>query len=134
MSEAQTEVVASTPKQPKPIAETAPRRVRTPRVDVAETAEAFHLTADVPGVPMEAVEITVEEERLDLRARRPEVAREGYELAFRQIHDAEYRRSFRIPGEIDRAAIRADLRDGVLRITLPKAKSAQPQKIQVHAA
>jgi HSP20 family molecular chaperone IbpA len=103
-------------------------------VDVVETAEAFLVTADVPGVPMDAIEITVEKDRLELVAHRSEASHEGHRSAFRESDAGDYHRAFRVPAEIDRGAIRADLRDGVLRITLPKAAPARPQKVLVQAA
>lgn len=129
-----TEGAPPTKARTAPAPEARARRIRTPRIDVVETAEAFRLTADLPGAPMEAIDITLEENRLELRALRSGTSREGKTAAGRPSADTEYRRSFRIPADVDRAQIQANLRDGVLRITLPKAPSARPQRIEVRAA
>jgi len=117
---------APRPEAPKP----EPRPV-APRVDVTETPDAFLVTADVPGVAMDAIDITVEENRLEFFARRERAVYEGHRAAFRQYGEGGYRRAFSIPEDTQRDGIRADLRDGVLRITLPKAEPTRAQKIQV---
>lgn len=123
-------------EKPAP-AKDAPKRAgapdRTPRVDVTETPDAYVLTADVPGVSMDAIEVTVEDDRLELSATRDPSAPEGHRPTIRQFSEGGYRRAFKIPEAIDRSAVQADLRDGVLRITLPKAAPVRPQKVQVRA-
>lgn len=122
-----------------PRAETAPSaappnqplRSRSPRVDVIETPDGYHLAADLPGVPMNAIELTVEENRLELRAKRTPAVYDGHTPAVRQFGEGEFLRAFSLPQEIDRAAIHADLRDGVLRIEIPKAKPVEPQKVTI---
>ncbi len=108
-----------------------PLRVRAPRVDVTETPQAYFVIADVPGVPMNAIDVTVEENRLEFSARRTPAHYDGYTPALRQYEEGEYRRAFSMPEAIEREKIHADLRDGVLRITLPKAQPAQPHKVSV---
>lgn len=131
MNTAQQEVAARA--ETVPTAEPTQRafHARSPRVDVTETPEAYFVTADVPGVAMDDIDVTVEENRLQLTATRTPVSYDGYKAAFRQFGEGEYRRAFTIPEEIDRPSIRAQLRDGVLRVTLPKAQPAQPQKVQI---
>jgi len=131
MSTAQQEVAPRSETAPAVEAPKREFRARSPRVDVIEASEAYFVTADVPGVAMDAIDVTVEENRLELHARRTPVRHDGYNDAFRQFGEGEYRRAFTIPEEIDREGIRAELRDGVLRVTLPKAKAAQPKKVQI---
>jgi len=116
-----------------PDAPTAPRKVYRPRVDITETADAFVVAADLPGVPMEAIEVTVGNGRLELYASRTQAPHEGYEVAYRQHDAGEYRRVFTLPDDIDRDQVRADLRNGVLTISLPRTHAAEPRKIEVHA-
>lgn len=125
------EVTKPTPTPPA--TPSAPVDTRTPRVDVIETPEAYLVTADVPGVPMDAIEVTVEKNRLEVVANRTPASREGYSPALRQFSEGGYRRAFKIPQEIDRQSIRADLRDGVLRVTLPKAQPEKAQKVRIEA-
>lgn len=131
MSTTQQEVATRTEAAPAVEAPKRKFRARSPRVDVSETPEAYLVTADVPGVSLDAIDLTVEENRLELVARRTPASFEGHSPAFRQYGEGAYQRAFSIPEEIDRAAIRADLRDGVLRVRLPKAKPAEPQKVKI---
>lgn len=133
MNTAQTEVATTTAEAPAAEAPARTFRTRAPRVDVSESADAYFVTADVPGVPMDAIEVTIEEDRLELSARRTPAEHDGYRTAFRQFGEGDYRRAFTIPETIDRESVRADLRDGVLRITIPKAQPAKPQKIRISA-
>ncbi|MDG2307177.1 MAG: Hsp20/alpha crystallin family protein [Candidatus Binatia bacterium] len=128
----------TTTQQEVPSREAAPaaeapklQRTRAPRVDVAETPDAFFITADVPGVAMDAIDVTIEENRLEFTAERTPVTHEELRPAVRQYREGGYARTFAIPETVERANVRADLRDGVLRITLPKAQPVQPQKVQV---
>ncbi len=133
MNTAQNEVATSAAAVPAVEAPVKTFRPRAPRVDVSESADAYFVTADVPGVPMDAIEVTIEEGRLELSAKRTATEHEGYRTAFRQFGEGDYRRAFTIPETIDRESVRADLRDGVLRITIPKAQPAKPQKIRISA-
>ena len=109
------------------------KKTRTPHVDILETPEAFLLRADVPGVSMDAVEVTVEAGRLELSAQRPSPNYEGFRAALGADSGGEYRRNFRLPREIAHDEIRAELRDGVLVVTVPKASTERAKKIAVQA-
>lgn len=128
MNTAQQEVAPRSETTP---AAERPRRVYSPRVDVRETPDAFEVTADVPGVSMDAIDVTVEDNRLELYAKRTETAHEGFRPAYRQYGEGDYRRAFTIPEDIQRDQIRADLREGVLHVILPKAEPVKPKKVQV---
>lgn len=110
------------------------RRVYAPRVDVYESPEAFVVTADVPGVPEDGLEITVEKDRLTIDGRVPAVERNGYRLRFAEHPAGDYHRSFTLPDTVDRERIEAKLANGVLRLTLPKREADRPRKITVQPA
>jgi len=110
------------------------RVVHAPRVDVAESKEAFLVIADLPGVAQQNVEITVEKNLLNLVAHAEPRVPEGYEHRFGQESPVEYRRSFTLTDAIDRDAIVATMKHGILRLSLPKASKAIPRKISVQAA
>lgn len=131
MNTTQHEVAPRESGSPAAEAPKAKFRTRTPRVDVTETAEAYAISADLPGVPMADIDVTVEENRLALTAKRTPVQQDGHDAAFRQYGEGDYYRAFSIPEDLDRTEIRADLRDGVLRVTLPKAKKPEPQTVKV---
>lgn len=111
-----------------------PRFVVSPAVDIVETPTAYVLTADVPGVREEDIEVTVERNLLTLSARRPSSARAEHRRLLGELVHGDYRRSFTLPERIDRDAIVAALKNGVLTLTVPKAPALLPRRITVQAA
>ena len=92
------------------------------------------LVADIPGASEENTDISLEKNVLTIRGRveRPEM--EGFQLSWSEQSGGEFERAFTISRDIDRAAIQATIRDGVLRVTLPKKADAGLQKIAVTTA
>jgi len=109
----------------------APRRVYAPRVDVYESADAYVVTADVPGVAEDGLEITVEKDRLTIDGRVAPVERNGYRLRVAEYPSGDYHRTFTLPQTVDRDRIAASLKNGVLRVTLPKSEAVKPRRIAV---
>ena len=110
------------------------RVVHAPRVDVAESKESFHVVADLPGVAQENVDVTVEKNVLTISARSEARIPEGYLHRFGGEAPVEWRRSFTLGDAIDREAIAATMKNGILRLTLPKASRVLPRRISVVAA
>ena len=104
-----------------------------PRTDVYETADSIVLVADVPGAADSDINVTFEGDVLTVEARLAKRDVEGLTLAHREYDVGNYRRTFTVHTPIDRDGITARATDGVLRVTLPKAKEARVQKIQVRA-
>lgn len=103
-----------------------------PDVDIFETDEALMVVADVPGTKKEEVEIDLRDNMLTITGA---VATDDFQDPWKPVY-TEYRtghfmRQFRLGQNIDQAKISASLEDGVLRLTLPKADSAVPRKIEV---
>ena len=102
-----------------------------PDVDIFETDTAITLLADMPGVKAEDLTIDLRENvlTLDGEAKPPE---SGDEVdVYYEYRTGKYYRQFNLSEMIDQAKISAELKDGVLRLNLPKAKAKQPRKIQV---
>ena len=101
-----------------------------PAVDLCETAEAFIVTAELPGVAREQVRIEVHDGRLTLQGRRDaRVPCEQYHQVERG--HGEFSRSFALPPTVDPEKIAADLRNGVLTITVPKAPERGARRVDV---
>jgi HSP20 family protein len=115
--------------------ERQPRAVRAPwpAVNVFETAEAFVYKAEVPGLSERDVSVHVEEETLVVRGERKTQAPEGYEPRLRERAPIAFARKFPLPGRIDGDAVTATLKDGVLTVTLPKAKETLPRTVAVQS-
>ena len=96
----------------------------TPPVDLYETPIEFVLTAELPGLSRDQIDIHVEEFRVVVRGAR--TATPGGDISSEQFHRVErghgrFSRAFALPEPIDIDRVRADLKDGVLTITIPKA-------------
>ena len=109
-------------------------RVYTPEVDIVETADSIVLTADMPGVDEKSVEVTMENDVLRVEGHATADVPQGFRLAAAEYGVGDYRREFTVSSEIDRDKIRASVRNGVLRLTLPKAEPARKRKIAIEAA
>jgi len=110
------------------------QRVFSPRVDILENQDALLLMADMPGVEDSTVEVTLEKNVLTIRGRTPPQVLNGYSLMYAEYEVGDYERSFTISDEIEREKIDASVKNGVLRLTLPKATLAKPRKIEVKAS
>ena len=108
-------------------------RCFVPRSDIYELEDQIVIVADVPGAVEESIQVTVEKNVLTINAFVDQAAPEGYSLSFAEYEVGDYSRSFRLSNEIDREKIEATVRDGVLRLYLPKAGEVRARKISVKA-
>ena len=110
--------------------ETPERTVRTvpPRVDIFETDKAFVVLADMPGVGSEGLDVEAVADTLVIRGHVRQPARPPDHQEFEL---ANYQRLFTLTEDLDTDGITAVLRDGVLRVEIPKSPRLQPRKIPV---
>jgi HSP20 family protein len=102
-----------------------------PAVNMWETAEAVHLELEVPGIQAEQLDISVMGSEVTLRVSRQDASPEGVTYHRRERPVGEFARVVRLPVEVEADRVSAELRNGVLTVTLPKAQAARPRKIQV---
>jgi HSP20 family molecular chaperone IbpA len=120
-------------KERAQVERTRSTNVYTPDVDILERDESIIVLADISGVGESNVDITLEKDVLSIYAKvEPEVP-EKHQLLRAEYGVGDYQRSFTISNEIDREKIEATVKNGVLRLVLPKAKAAQTRKIAVKA-
>jgi HSP20 family protein len=105
-----------------------------PRVDVLEDQTGITLLADLPGVTREALEIHVEGDSLTIEGTVSAATPESMQAAYAEVRVPRYRRSFTLSRELDGGRIEAQLKDGVLRLRIPKQEHAQPRRVQVKVA
>ncbi|RYY82050.1 MAG: Hsp20/alpha crystallin family protein [Comamonadaceae bacterium] len=108
-----------------------PQQHVVPPVDVFETDASITLLADLPGVAREQLHLRVDGDTLVLEATASAAGPADLELVYGELQSASYRRQFTLSRELDTARIEAQLRDGVLRLTIPKADEARPRRIEV---
>ena len=106
-----------------------------PSVDISETDEAFHIEAELPEVKKDDVRVTLENGVLTLQGERKE-EREGKD---RKVHRIErsygrFVRSFTLPDLVDDTKVKAEFKNGVLHLHLPKSEKAKPKAIEVKVA
>jgi len=102
-----------------------------PWYEIKETPEAWGLTVYLPGVGKDGLEITAEEGVITVRGRRQWKAPAGWTSLYRESPEAAYELAFTHDNTIDVEKIHAELVDGVLRASLPKAEALKPRKIAV---
>jgi HSP20 family protein len=103
-----------------------------PAVDIYEKGTDVVLKAELPGIEPKDVDIRIENNVLTLRGERRtdnEVKRESYHRVERSY--GAFTRSFTLPSTVDTTNVKADYKDGVLKITLPKREEAKPKQIQI---
>jgi Molecular chaperone (small heat shock protein) len=110
---------------------TIPARVFVPTADIYESEDALTVILEMPGVEKENVEVRVEEGMLIIEGRLDLAQYEGLLPLYTEYNIGHYARSFRLSSKTDQTKIAADLKDGVLSLTLPKAEEAKPRTIKV---
>ena len=110
---------------------TAPQLTVKPRFEIKETDEAFALTVYLPGVAKDGLEITAEDNQLRVVGRRNWKQPEGSTLLYRETANAPFELVLEHENALATEKISAELRDGVLKATLPKAEALKPRKITV---
>ena len=113
---------------------TRDRKAFIPRADIYEDGDNIFIVADVPGVDENSVEITLEKSVLSIDGYVEPQAPVGYTLAYAEYETGDYQRSFKLSNQVDLNKIEATVKDGVLRLLLPKVGPAQTKKIAVTAS
>jgi len=115
----------------EPVENRRPRRRFIPRVDIFENDSAVFLTLDMPGVGENDVDLTLEKNVLTIKGSIEEFQPETHELTYREYRTGDYRRTFILSDEVYRDQIEASMKNGQLRVTLPKVEEVKPRKIEV---
>ena len=110
---------------------TIPARVFIPTADIYESQDALTVILEIPGVEKDNVDVRVEEGMLNIEGRLDLAKYQGLQPLYTEYNIGHYARSFRLSSKIDQSKISADLKDGVLSLTLPKAEQAKPRTIKV---
>ena len=105
--------------------------VTRPSYRVEETPEAYRLTVNLPGVAKDGLELTAEGDEIRITGRRGWTQPEGWTALHRETPASTYELVLTHDNAIDGDKIAAELRDGVLSVTLPKPEAVKPRKITV---
>lgn len=104
-----------------------------PKFSLEDRGAAFELRAEVPGLSQEELELHVDEGTVSLKGERTSATPEGASVHRQERSSYSFARSFTLPTKVDPDKVDARLEHGVLTVTLPKAKEAQPRPIKVRA-
>ena len=110
---------------------TRPGPTFTPAVDIFETDREITLVADIPGVKANNLLIDVRDNVLTLAGEVEAPEGEGEVDVLREYDTGKYLREFTLSEMIDQSKIEAELKEGVLRLTLPKVEAVSPRKVTV---
>ncbi len=102
-----------------------------PAVNLWETRETVEVELELPGVKPEQLDIAVQQDQLTIKVERSETPAQGVTYHRRERPLGSFTRVLTLPAQVDAEKVDANLRDGVLRITLPKAEAVKPRKIPV---
>ena len=109
-------------------------RIYRPLIDIVATDQGVSMMLEMPGVAADAVEITLENRVLTIRGKVEPMRPENLELAYAEYGEGDFERAFTLSEDFDPDRIEAEMRGGVLTLTLPRALEAQRKRIAVKGA
>ena len=107
----------------------------TPSVDISETDTAYLVKGEIPGVKKEDIKVTIEDGVITMRGERKQEKEEKNEK-FHRIERSygNFMRSFRIPDDADESAVKAEFKDGMISVTLPKSEKAKSKSKEIEVS
>jgi HSP20 family protein len=111
----------------------APAQAEWPRLSLYDAGLALVLTAEVPGLGEKDVQLSLREDVLSVSGKRTLETPAGYVVHRQERRPVTFARSFALPCAVKADEVSAQIKDGVLTVTLPKAPEAQPRQITVKA-
>jgi HSP20 family molecular chaperone IbpA len=110
---------------------TIPARVFVPSADIYETQDALTVILEMPGVEKRNVDVRVEDGVLSVLGKLDLSKYQGLQPLYVEYNVGHFSRSFQLSSKVDQSKIAAELKDGVLSLTLPKVEQAKPRTIEV---
>jgi HSP20 family protein len=111
---------------------TVPARYYVQNTDIHETDDALTVVMEIPGVEKKDIEVNIENDVLRVEGRIDVAKYEGLEPLYTEYNVGHFARAFTLSNKIDQQQISAQLNDGVLTLTLKKAKEAIPRRIAIN--
>ncbi|HYA88104.1 MAG TPA: Hsp20/alpha crystallin family protein [Nitrospirota bacterium] len=133
MTESARDITKKEAATPEGVERTRPHKVYTPSVDILERKDEIVVTADLPGVDENSLDINLEKNVLTINGRVESEMPEPYRMAYAEYGVGDYQRAFTLSDEVDKERIHATMKNGVLRLVMPKATAAKARKIAVTA-
>ena len=111
---------------------TVPSAAFLPATDIFETDHALNVVLEMPGVAKENVEIGIDNDVLKISGRIDIAKYEGLQPVYTEYNIGNYSRSFQLSNKVDQDGIKAELKDGVMTLVLPKSEKAKSRRISVN--
>ena len=104
-----------------------------PRVDIYDSKDAFMIKAELPGVDKNDIKVDVDGRLLTLRGERKTETEEKEASYYRhELYCGTFERTFTLPEAVDPALIKAEYKDGILNLEVPKPEERRPKQIEIH--
>jgi HSP20 family protein len=104
----------------------------TPAADLEETDDAYIVKVDLPGVHKDQIEVQVQDRQLNITGEIPESQDDdGHRQHRRSRRTGRFELHTYLPGDVNPDAVRGELADGVLTVTVPKAETSKPHKVEI---
>ncbi|MGK0290226.1 MAG: HSP20 family protein [bacterium] len=110
------------------------KQTSTPKVDILENQDGIVLYAEMPGVKLEDVKLTINKDVLKIKGKTSWKLPEGHRLAYSEYLISDYEREFYLSNDFEQDNIKAELKNGVLKLSIPKAEELKSRNIEVQAA
>lgn len=108
-------------------------RTWAPKVDIYDTKDAFMIKAELPGVDKNNIKVDVDGRLLTLRGERRTETEEKEASYYRhELYTGTFERTFTLPEAVDPALIKAEYKDGILTLEVPKPEERKPKQIEIH--
>ena len=107
------------------------RMTLTPAVDVFEDSQGVTLWADLPGVTKDRLDVKVHDGNLFIEAEAVVPTPAGLRLQHAEIREPHFARAFSLGADLDVSRVDANLKDGVLKLTIPRREEARPRRVEV---
>lgn len=133
MADAKKDIEKKEASKPEQGERTRQRRVYTPDVDIVEKKDEIVVIADMPGVDEKSVDVTLEKNVLTIYGNVEAEIPENHKLLLSEYGIGDFQRTFTLSDEVEKEKIQATVKNGVLKLILPKIASIKTKKIPVIA-
>jgi HSP20 family protein len=103
-----------------------------PRTNLSDTGDNLEMLAELPGIAKEDLNVKIQGNYLEISGTRKSDLPEGYQVHRTERGAASFSRNFTLPCDVNAAQVTATLKDGILKLTLPKAETAKPRQISIN--
>ena len=103
------------------------------KIDVSEDDKAFSVKADIPGVKKEDIKVDIDDDQISVRAevKREKEEKKGEKVVYSERSYGMVSRSFTLPSAVDAKGAKAEYKDGVLNLTLPKKSNGSAKRVEI---